>query len=159
MSTDLTLPGAISQTALDLPKGLSFEEWEETGKTLGKIGRACQWWIGDWLNYGEREYGETYAQAMDETGLEYGTVANYAYVAKAVEPSRRRESLSFSHHSEVASMEPEEQEAWLERARYDEWPVAKLRAKIKKERAGAEGGDEPERCPTCGQTIRKKDEA
>jgi hypothetical protein len=26
------------------------------------------WWIGDWLNYGERRYGEKYAQGTDSEG-------------------------------------------------------------------------------------------
>lgn len=27
--------------------------------------------LGDWLNYGERVYGEKYSQAMDATGLDW----------------------------------------------------------------------------------------
>lgn len=36
---------------------------------------AVQWWVGDWLNFGERKYGEKYAQGMDATGYAYQTVA------------------------------------------------------------------------------------
>jgi hypothetical protein len=84
-SADLALPGEVTETGLHLESGLSFERWADVGGTLGRIGRSHKWWIGDWLNYGEREYGEKYAQAMDETGLDYSTVSEYAWVAKAVE--------------------------------------------------------------------------
>jgi hypothetical protein len=76
---------------------------------LGEIGRACQWWIGDWLNYGERAYGEKYAQGMAATGYELQTLTNMAWVAARVEISRRREILSWSHHAEVAALESDEQ--------------------------------------------------
>jgi hypothetical protein len=112
----LTLPGIVSETAWAPPSDLRFEEWEQVGVTLGRIGRARRWWIGDWVNHGERAYGEKYTLAIDATGYEYQTVANCAYVAKAIEPSRRREGLSWSHHAEVAALEPSEQEAWLDRA-------------------------------------------
>jgi hypothetical protein len=112
----LTLPGVVSETAWAPPSDLRFEEWEQVGVMLGRIGRARRWWIGDWVNHGERAYGEKYTLAIDATGYEYQTVANCAYVAKAIEPSRRREGLSWSHHAEVAALEPSEQEAWLDRA-------------------------------------------
>lgn len=80
----------------------------------------------DWLNYGERAYGEKYSQAIDATGFEYGAVANFAWVAKAVEPSTRVESLSWTHHREVAALDPSDQAQWLERAEAEQWSVREL---------------------------------
>jgi N6-adenosine-specific RNA methylase IME4 len=131
MGTNLVLPGAVSDTALNLPDGLSFDDWQRVGETLGRIGRAHQWWIGDWLNYGEAAYGEKYAQAINETGYEYQTVADIAWTSKAVEVSRRRESLSFSHHREVAPLPPREQTDWLDKAERFGWSKAELRKQIK----------------------------
>jgi N6-adenosine-specific RNA methylase IME4 len=131
VSADLVLPGSATETGLDLPADLDFERWQEVGATLGRIGRACQWWIGDWLNYGERTYGETYAQAIDATGYEYGSVANMAYVAGRIELSRRRESLSWSHHQEVAPLEPAEQDKWLDRAAVENLNRNELRRVVK----------------------------
>lgn len=88
------LPGHLTLTSYKLRPGLSYEEWEEVMRTLGVMDKAVQWWIGDALNYGESAYGETYSQAMEETRIEYGTLANYKYVASRVEFSRRRENLS-----------------------------------------------------------------
>ena len=44
------------------------------------------------------------------------TLANEKYVSSRFEISRRRESLSFSHHSEVAALEPKQQDDWLDKA-------------------------------------------
>ncbi len=148
MTTDLALPGAISETGLDLPADLNFEEWQRTGETLGRIGRACQWWIGDWLNYGERAYGEKYSQAMEATGLDYETVRNYAWVADHVETVRRRTVLSWSHHQEVAALAPPDQERWLTSAEANGWSKAQLRRQIK-----GTSQEDAECCPTCGRSL------
>lgn len=127
----LALPGVVTETALTLPEGLDLDDWTAAGAMLGRIGRACQWWIGDWLNYGERRYGETYAQGIEATGYEYQTVAQMAWVAGKVELSRRRESLSWSHHVEVAALDPAEQDRWLDRAEAEGWARNELRREIK----------------------------
>jgi len=62
-----------------------------------------QWWLGDWLNYGERQYGEMYSQAIEEVNLDYGTLRNFKYVSSRIELSRRRDKLSWFHHREVAA--------------------------------------------------------
>lgn len=129
----LTLRGA-TETALVLPSDLSLEEWEATGKNLGRIDSARQWWIGDWLNYGERQYGESYAQGMEATGLDYGVLANYAWVARQV--SLRNEGLKWAHHLEVAKLEPEAQEVWLLWAADEDWSVRELRKAIREFYAG-----------------------
>ena len=33
-------------------------------------------WIGDWLNYGERKWGEKYKEALEKTGYDYQTLRN-----------------------------------------------------------------------------------
>jgi N6-adenosine-specific RNA methylase IME4 len=131
MSTDLVLPGRVSTTALSLPDDLSYEDWERVGETLGRIGRAHQWWLGDWLNFGEAAYGEKYTQAINETGYEYGPLRNIAWTSSSVEVSRRRDTLSFSHHAEVAPLTPREQSGWLDKAEKFGWSVAELRKQIK----------------------------
>ena len=40
-----------------------YAEWEQCGAVLRQIDGAVQWWLGDWLNYGEHAYGEQYSQA------------------------------------------------------------------------------------------------
>jgi hypothetical protein len=103
-------------TGLVIDGVLPFEAWLSIGVRLRHIGKAIQWWLGDWVAYGEHTYGDKYAQALDATDYAYGSLANLAYVARRIDFSRRRENLSWSHHYEVAPLEPEAQDYWLDRA-------------------------------------------
>lgn len=127
----LALPGVVSETALTLPEGLTLDDWTAAGAMLGRIGRACQWWIGDWLNYGERRYGETYAQGIEATGYDYATLQNFSWVAARIEMSRRRDILSWSHHREIAALDPADQAARLDQAEAETLSVHALRREIK----------------------------
>jgi hypothetical protein len=124
------LPG-LTATGLDLPPGLRFDQWERVGAALGAVIRAMPWAVADWLHYGERTYGETYAQAIEVTRLNYQTLANLKSVASRIERSRRRESLSFAHHAEVASLEPAVADAWLARAAEEGWSARELRGLVR----------------------------
>ncbi len=104
------------------------------------MGRACQWWIGDWINYGDAAYGEKYAQALDETGLDVQTLMNAAWVAGRIPAGLREERLSWTHHREVAALEPEPRQALLERAVAENLPTAKLAALVK---AQKQNGTDP----------------
>jgi hypothetical protein len=131
---DLLNPDTLKPTSLVLPPGLPYEAWMEVWNTLISMERSISWWLGDALNYGEHAYGEKYAQAIEATGLSYQTLANCAYVAGAVEVSRRRENLSFSHHAEVAALEPEKQEVWLDTAESKDWTRSDLRRTLREEK-------------------------
>lgn len=89
------------------------------------------WWLGDWLNYGERKYGETYAQAVESTGFDVQTLKNDAWAAESIESFRRRDDLTFGHHAEVASLAPDKQDEWLGLAEANKWPLATLRQQIR----------------------------
>ena len=98
------LPGGLAATSYALPDDLDYERWVAIGLTLQQMERSVGFWVGDWWNHGERRWGEQSAQAIkDATGHERATVWNYAYVCRSIEPSRRREELSFSHRYEVAT--------------------------------------------------------
>src|SRR5918998_5974009 len=103
----------VSWSAAD---ALSFEQWVRDGRRLGMIGRGVGWWIGDWLRFGNARYGEKYVRASKITGYDVQTLMNMVYVASNIEPARRRESLSWSHHAELAALSPAEQDDWLDRA-------------------------------------------
>ncbi len=124
VDVDLTVTGWA-------PRGeMSFEQWEAAGRELNRMARAINFWVGDWINYGERNYGEKYSQAIDVTGMEYQTLCNTASVAKRIPPERRRENLSWTHHAEVASLPPEQQVEWLDRADEEGMTVARLRSRL-----------------------------
>ena len=96
--------GCLGSTSLTLPQNLSFEQWMRCGEQLQQIERSIMWWVGDWLNYGECNYGEMYAQAVGATGYENGTLRNAKWVASAYELSFRNDNLSFAHHRIVAAL-------------------------------------------------------
>ena len=50
-----------------------------------------------------------YSQALDSLDYEYQTLNDYKWVASKVEFSLRKESLSYNHHKEIASLKPEDQ--------------------------------------------------
>jgi hypothetical protein len=116
-----------SPTGLSIGSDLSYAEWESIGFDLAKVGKAMQWWIGDWVNYGGKRYGETYKAAIEATGMSYGTVTTFASVCKAFESSRRKEHLTFTHHMAVWSLEPDQQDELLDRAEAEGLSCAKLR--------------------------------
>lgn len=119
------------------PKGLivdgapAYETWAQVGRQLQYIEGAVHWWIGDWLNYGERAYGETYSQAMEETPYSYGTLRNDKFVAGRIELSRRRDNVPFSHHAEVAALPPAQQDVLLDKAEVEGLTREKLRRAVR----------------------------
>jgi len=111
-----------------IPVGMpSFDQWVKCGEFIRRAEGSVHFWIGDWLNYGEDRWGEMYSQVIEDTGFNYGTLANDKYVASRIDFSRRRENLTFSHHQEVASYEPKDQNDLLEKAEKMGLSVRKLR--------------------------------
>lgn len=125
------LPPEVTGVGLALPEDTPFDQWVELGERLGRANRLSGWLIGDWLNFGERKYGETYSQGMDATGLSYQALADYAWVAGKFDLSLRKENLSITHHKHVAALPTEEQQEWLDCAVAEEWSAADLRKAIK----------------------------
>ena len=96
----------------------TFEEWEACGHVLQRIQASSQWWLGDWWLAGERRYGEAAAQGAS-LGVAAKTIQNAAWVCQCIEPSRRRESLSYTHHECVAALPASRQDEVLDRAEAD----------------------------------------
>ena len=136
-ATALEAAGAVvTATSLQLTDpDLPWEDYERLGTFLGQMNRACAWWIGDLILYGETFYGHSYAQIEDSIGLAAATIMNRVSVAKHIPPNRRRASLPFGVHAEVAYLEPSERDRWLDRAELGGWTRAKLREEM---RAGRE---------------------
>lgn len=126
-----TTPVALTVTTDRL---LSIDEWSEIGRRLGVAANSASWLIGDWMALGERVYGSTYGEGQAITGLASGTLMNLASVCRAVESSRRREDLSFSHHVAVAALAPWAQDQWLSLALREGLSVMRLRARIQGDR-------------------------
>lgn len=129
----VTFSQFATHTALDLPKGLPFDQWTAIGEQLKSAERSLMWWVGDWWAFGEFSYGERFSQALDpdQDGYQYQTLRNAGWVSSSIEPSRRRDNLSWSHHMEVAGLDPKDQDRFLQRAVDDALSVHGLRREVK----------------------------
>ncbi|MBQ6641595.1 MAG: LmbU family transcriptional regulator [Saccharopolyspora sp.] len=137
-------PAVVADSSgLQIVEPVTLEDWRAIGETLATVSSASAWWIGDWLVYGQDAYPDRYKRAIDRTMLDYQTLRNYSWVARKFAPSRRRKSLSFQHHVEVAGLRPEEQDHWLELSEKFKWSKNALRKQIKNssERAAGECAD------------------
>jgi hypothetical protein len=137
--------GVGEQLGLELPPTLSHKEWEDLGRNITVSEAKSRWCLADWLNYGEDHYeGEgRYTAGMRITGLEYGSLRNVAYVADRFPLSRRRDTLSFGHHQEVASIADEEaQDHLLSAAEVEGLSVKALRERVTELKGGKPADDE-----------------
>lgn len=132
MGEDVSLVkyGSATARGFRARRGLTFDEWMSAGRQIARISTASAWWIGDWLSYGECAYGSRYRIAIDLTSFDYKTLRNYVWVARRFELSRRRDSLSFQHHAEVAALAEPEQDLWLSRAERGRWSRNELRRQL-----------------------------
>lgn len=124
----------VSATGWSPQRELSFGEWRQVGERFARIGEASRWWLADWLNWGAEHHPDRYAEALEVTGYDYGTLRNLAYVAGRFPLSRRHDKLSFSAHVEVAALEPAEADALLDRAEAEGWSVMRLRGEARRVR-------------------------
>lgn len=141
----LAIPGTQTATSLTLPADLPFGEWQRTVGTLIVATDATQWWAADAYLHGERVFGEDAAQAVPTIRQKAKTLQNWVFIARHIPPERRRhpDVLSFSIHAEVASLDADLQEEWLERAEAEDWTVAELRAELEAAGLRQRRGKEP----------------
>lgn len=132
----------MPRKGLHLREQLPFEKWLAIGQQLSRIRTSSAWCLGDWLVYGEAAYTGRYRDAIEQTSLDYQTLRNYAWVTRRFPFRRRRDTLSFGHHAEVAALPEPEQEFWLRKAEEFSWPVKQLRREVRaslKERSDGPG--------------------
>lgn len=139
----LAAEGALTAVGLDLDSGpeLSYDRYAQLGTYLGIMNRACMWWIGDWLIYGEGRFGDRFEQTLAVTGLAEQTLINRMSVCRSIPAAERRVSVSFSMHADLQGLTARDRRYWLDRAEKNGWTRAQLRdamkAKQEKDHAGA----------------------
>jgi len=122
---------SITEQGIQFHQDLEFDEWEELGGQLRKANNSIGFMIGDWINYGDGKFGEKYDEALARTNIDYGTLRNYAHVARRVHLSLRNDKLTWNHHATVAKLKTnEEQQHWLDVARENRLSVRRLRKSI-----------------------------
>jgi hypothetical protein len=117
----------VSETSLVLDPEISWERYEAIVGFVGRLTRACCWWTGTLVNYGEARWGERYSQVMESSGLSYDRLSTIAWVERRVPPSNRKPGLSFSHHEAVAKLPPTRQRLLLDRAARENLSVRQTR--------------------------------
>lgn len=136
----LDVPGCeFTATSLLIAPGLDFDHWQDLGALLRRTCQGVQFWLGDWIRYGEAEYGEMYTRAIKATGQTYRSLANDKYVASHVDSSLRNERLSFNHHYAVAGLTPAKQRKWLAKAEAERWSYRQLRRAIEQKKHKVNG--------------------
>jgi hypothetical protein len=115
-----------------IQEGLSFEEWKEYGRNLGRIEKIYMWKVGEWWAYGEINYGEktSITKSDDWDGPSYQTCEDAGWVFKKFHFSRRHENLSWSHHREVAGLDEEDADRFLNDAITHKWSRKELRKQL-----------------------------
>lgn len=137
----VTLPKAqMTKTKLSIPENTSFDEWKNIGRQLKGVEGAIQFWVGDWINFGERKFGDKYLIAMAQTGFSYEYLKTIAWVSKRFNGSSgttneglatRHENLSFTHHQAVAALPGLVAEKLLDKAVTDRLTREELKAEVR----------------------------
>jgi len=122
----------LTSSSLAVQGNPSYQEWVAFGKAIQKVEGAVHWWVGDWQNYGEAAYGDKNEEAIEATGFSYSTIEHDKWIAKEFEFCRRRQNLSWSHHAEVAGLEPQQQDRLLDKAEAEGLSKRQLREEKKK---------------------------
>ena len=112
-----------------------FEDRREIWGLLKQVKDNLQFWIGDWARFGEKKgyyiSSKVYDELEEITGLGHNTIKNIKSIAEAVPSSLRNDELSFSHHIEVAKLQPEKQKEFLDKASNENLSVRELRREIR----------------------------
>jgi N6-adenosine-specific RNA methylase IME4 len=124
----------IEKNGLLLDDTITKDEWHDIGGVLKTMEGCIQFWIGDWLRFGEKKWGEMYKEAEEKTGLENKTLRNIKSISDSVDLSRRRDKLSFNHHAAVAALPENKQDKMLDMAEKKEMSVSELRAAVRDEK-------------------------
>jgi hypothetical protein len=128
-----------------------IDDWLEVGKLLTGMESSLNWWIGDWLVFGEHAYREKYSQAESVTKHRQDYLKSCNFVSSKVPPENRIQGLSWSHHREVAAIPHDQQKKWLEKALESEWTVSELRINMRK--TSAEYSDEDDSAPKAFNLV------
>jgi len=121
----------LHKTSLEISPDINRAQYRKIGESLHLIQGSIQFWIGDWLRFGERKWGEMYKEAEEITGFSKQTLRNNKWVSDKVEMSVRTDKLPYQHHEIVAALPQREQKKWLGKAIEDNLSARDLRQEIR----------------------------
>lgn len=135
--SDLELAGSLTATGFNLPAEVSFDQYQAIGQLFGFAHEALKFAIGDWILQGEQIWGEEVYQAVESLGISVASRLQYTRVADRIPQERRVEGLTWSHHRAVLSLDPEEQDLWLKRAKESDWSKYELEEHLRDQKPAA----------------------
>ena len=108
--------------------GMDHAAWLAAGRDLVGARASSAWALVDWVSGGAAALGaKTARQAAEDLGISAGKFSDYLTVSKAYPKFRRRNSLQFSHHAEVARLDEADRERILDAAEAEGWTVTHIR--------------------------------
>lgn len=172
MTSQLTLPGVCdgTVTGLTVADGTDYDTVVAICARVFPVAASLPWWVGDLIVYLEARWGQTEGgmamirrELVELSNIDPQSLARMRHMAVLVPPERRREELSYSHHVEVAKLEPEDQVRLLALAaegdvdavtgRWYRWPVERLRREVRRVR-DLEAGDPLPGLPASSRPLR-----
>jgi hypothetical protein len=137
----------VGRRGATFPEDLSEHDWKIFGLQLATLQDDIHFALADWLNYGREKYrtwrecseaeAERCAFAVAGTSFASETLRVCAWVGRKIGP-RRNDALSWSHHREVAQLEPKLQMKFLCLAEENSWSVSELRVQRRLQLAAVE---------------------
>ena len=135
----------LQRNGLELPKGLTPEQWQEVGAQLSAMSGGVLFMWGDFFAYaedafkfhdrgdGKRRLADgIYEEWAPRAGFEASTLRNAKNVCQAVNLSRRRENISFSQLCEIVGRAPKGQiDFWQDKVIRERMSVRALRVALK----------------------------
>jgi hypothetical protein len=139
-----SLPAAaiarVTSVGLTTVPELDETRWQELLGLVAQLTRSAAGtrqtltsWLGDILVHGRAPRRGQIVQCAAVTGLNPGTLRNAMMVCRRIPLSRRRDTLTWSHHCEIgtAFSNPADIDRWLDLSIRDSLPIAELRRRIR----------------------------
>ncbi len=128
----MTEPAATPIRVAEPESGADYgtrADWIAAGLSLSGSASEQSWAFADWLATGHSAWGkDAMTEAAAATGASPGKIRHYLKTSTVYPQSRRRLTLTFSHHMEAAFLPEGEREQLLDRAEAGEWSRAEIRA-------------------------------
>jgi hypothetical protein len=129
------LIGALTEVSYTLPDDATEEQWQQALLTLVRMEHSVAWWLGDALNFGDAKFADAAKTIQEqlEGKYTYGTLADFKWVAGAIDRERRHPNVKWSHHRLIAKLSQNQQITWLERSAKNAWSRVELQRELQKE--------------------------
>ena len=106
----------LDDCGLHLPENMGLEDWQRVGERLRDTQQSLMWWVGDWLRFGERKHGVTYADAAALTGYKEQSLRSAVWLSGQFDVLMRINKLTWHHHRHAAALPPAKRTDALQRA-------------------------------------------